>query len=236
MPWTAPGMPTVVSPVHRDLPGDQGGPTDSAARLRVAVGQSHALVRAGWPPGPALSVHANWLQRFIPSGGGRPLATPTGLAVPPLLDEDEVTRTEQADANREDRRVNPHSRTIRSSSCPACSLGHGVPPQSRGAGSQGQGGAGESTAGVPRGLPAQPDAAGSRGPASRAGQVPGPGAGPDPARADAGVPLHVLPRRGATDGGRPGDNSHSRARRPAVRRRPPEQLRRLRIPGTPAGL
>ena len=61
-------------------------------------------------------------------------------------------------------------------------------------------------------------------------------AGADPVRPDAGLPVHVLPRRGAGHGGRPGRDAGVRPARPALRRRAPVQLRRVRLAGAAAGL
>ena len=68
------------------------------------------------------------------------------------------------------------------------------------------------------------------------GRVAGGRAGADPARPDAGLPVHLLPRRRAADGGRPGAHPRLGAAGPAVRRRPPGQLRRVRLAGAAAGV
>ena len=65
---------------------------------------------------------------------------------------------------------------------------------------------------------------------------PGPGAGSDPVRADARLPVHLLPRRRLPDGLRPGGRAAHRPHRAAVRRRSPVQLRHLPRPGPPTGL
>jgi len=76
--------------------------------------------------------------------------------------------------------------------------------------------------------------AGGRGTRSRRCGDGGRGASsgaPDPAahRAHDGVALHVLPRRRAAHGQRPGDAAACRHLRPALRRRAPLQLRHLRL-------
>ena len=55
-----------------------------------------------------------------------------------------------------------------------------------------------------------------------------PRAGADPPRADAGVAVHVLPRRGRADGGRPRGGAADGPARAALRRRAPLELRRVR--------
>ena len=61
-----------------------------------------------------------------------------------------------------------------------------------------------------------------------------PGAGADPLRPDAGVAVHVLPRRRRADGRRSRGRPAHRADRPALRRRPSLQLRHLRDARPPA--
>ena len=68
------------------------------------------------------------------------------------------------------------------------------------------------------------------------GRVPGAGAGAAPARPDAGLAVHVLPRRRAADGRGPGADAELGSTRPAVRGCPPVQLRRLRRTGAAVGL
>ena len=63
---------------------------------------------------------------------------------------------------------------------------------------------------------------------------PGPRAGPDPLRPDAGVAVHVLPRCGADHGRRPRRHPAVGPARAALRRRPPVELRRLRLARAPA--
>ena len=58
---------------------------------------------------------------------------------------------------------------------------------------------------------------------------PGARAGPDPLRADARLAVRVLPRRGVDHGGRPGRRLPVRGQRPALRRRAPVELRRVRL-------
>ena len=65
---------------------------------------------------------------------------------------------------------------------------------------------------------------------------PGAGAGADPLRADAGVAVHVLSRRGVPDGGRSGRDAPYGLGSAAVRRRASVELRCLRRPGSPAGV
>ena len=62
------------------------------------------------------------------------------------------------------------------------------------------------------------------------------GAGADPLRADAGLAVHVLPRRRVPDGRRPGGRAAHRAAHAALRRRAPVELRRLRRTGPAARL
>ena len=70
--------------------------------------------------------------------------------------------------------------------------------------------------------------AGSGRPARGAGGQPGARAGPDPLRADAGLAVHVLPRRRRVMAADLGDDPAHRASGPAVRRRAPVELRRVR--------
>ena len=65
-------------------------------------------------------------------------------------------------------------------------------------------------------------------PAGGAGGFPGAGAGADPLRADAGVAVHVLPRRGLPDGGGSGRRASERTGRAALRRCASVELRRVR--------
>ena len=60
-------------------------------------------------------------------------------------------------------------------------------------------------------------------------RVPEPGAGPQ--RPHARVPVHLLPWVGRDHGRRPGAHAEHRDQGAAVRRRPPVQLRRLRLAG-----
>ena len=66
--------------------------------------------------------------------------------------------------------------------------------------------------------------------------VTGPRAGAHPLRPDAGLPLHLLPGSGADHGVRPGHDPALRPERPGLWRRPPEQLRGLRLGGAEPGL
>ena len=59
---------------------------------------------------------------------------------------------------------------------------------------------------------------------------PGPRARPDPSRAHVRLGLHLLPGRRGNHGGRPRRCAEHRSERPALRRRAPLQLRRLRRP------
>ena len=111
--------------------------------------------------------------------------------------------------------------------------GHRLP---RGARSRRQGGAGEGSALEPRGMGAGSAPArsgqGARGP----GQEPRPRARADPLRADAGLAVHVLSRRGGDHGDGPREDPRVRVARPGMRRCPPLELRCLRRPGPPSGL
>ena len=78
--------------------------------------------------------------------------------------------------------------------------------------------------------------AGSGRAAAGAGKEPGAGAGADPAWADAGVAVHVLPGGGAADGGRPGHHPHLGAAGAAVRGCAPGQFRGVRLPRAAAGV
>ena len=62
------------------------------------------------------------------------------------------------------------------------------------------------------------------------------GARPDPVRAHAGVPVHLLPRRRLSHGGRPRGWAPHGIARPALRRRAPLELRHLRGAGPEARL
>ncbi len=73
-------------------------------------------------------------------------------------------------------------------------------------------------------------------PAGGAVGRPGAGAGPGPLRPDAGLAVHLLPRGGPADGQRPGRHAGHRAGRAGLRRRPPVQLRHLRLARAPPGL
>src|SRR4029453_16750660 len=55
-----------------------------------------------------------------------------------------------------------------------------------------------------------------------------------PARADVGLAVHLLPRGGQDHGRRPRRHAHGRAPGPALRRRPPGELRSVRLPPPPA--
>jgi Uncharacterized protein conserved in bacteria (DUF2252) len=66
--------------------------------------------------------------------------------------------------------------------------------------------------------------------AAGAGQEPGAGAGAGAARADAGVGVHVLPGRGAADGGRPGHHPGVGVAGAAVRGCAPVELRAFASP------
>ena len=75
--------------------------------------------------------------------------------------------------------------------------------------------------------PARPDRA-PRG----AGRNPGVGTRPDSLRADVGVAVRVLSRLGTRDGRRPCFDATLGRQRPALRRRPPVELRALRFTRT----
>ena len=87
---------------------------------------------------------------------------------------------------------------------------------------------------VPRAAHAEfdpgPGAAGPGRPAREPGRDPRARAGADPLRAHAGLAVHLLPRRGPGHGQRPRRDADDRPARPALRRRPPVELRRLRHP------
>ena len=72
--------------------------------------------------------------------------------------------------------------------------------------------------------------------AGGAGGVAGARARPDPLRTHARLAVHVLPRCRVSDGGRPGRRAADRARRAALRRRAPVQLRGLRRARPAAGV
>ena len=105
----------------------------------------------------------------------------------------------------------------------------------RGPGGIGEGRQGGGPAGIACRVLAGPWAGSGRA-AAGPGGVAGAGAGADPARADAGVPVHLLPGRGAADGGGPGRHARLRAAGAAVRRRAPVQFRRVRLAGAEPGL
>ena len=75
-----------------------------------------------------------------------------------------------------------------------------------------------------------------RGPAAGAGRHAGARAGADQVRPDAGLAVHVLPRRRLPDGVRPGRHPTDQHVGAAVRRRAPVELRGLRGPGPAARL
>ena len=72
--------------------------------------------------------------------------------------------------------------------------------------------------------------------AGGAGQGAGAGAGPGAVGPDDGLPVHLLPRRGAADGQRPGHHPGIRAGGAGVRGRAPVELRRLRLGRAAPGL
>ena len=78
-----------------------------------------------------------------------------------------------------------------------------------------------------RGSPSRP--AGPGRPARGAGGRPGPGPGAHPLRAHARLARHLLPGRRAAHGVGPGRDARLRAHGPAVRRRPPHELRPLPV-------
>ena len=105
----------------------------------------------------------------------------------------------------------------------------------RGPGGAGEGCQGGGPAGVPCRVLAGPGAGSGRA-AAGPGGVAGAGAGAGAARADAGVPVHVLPGRGAADGGGPGRHACLGAAGAVVRGRAPVEFRRVRLAGAAAGL
>ncbi len=88
----------------------------------------------------------------------------------------------------------------------------------------------------PRHLRAGPQASGPGRSAGAPGADPSAGTGQDPLWAHARLALHLLPRRCADHGQRPLPHAMLRPDRPVLRRRPPLELRRLRIAGAQAGL
>ena len=72
----------------------------------------------------------------------------------------------------------------------------------------------------------------SRRPARGAGSHPGAGSGAGAAWPDDGLAVHLLPGRRQDHGGGPQGHAGGRPRCPAVRRRPPVELRPVRLPGT----
>ena len=80
----------------------------------------------------------------------------------------------------------------------------------------------------PRRVGAAGRAAPAGGAAARGGRRPHPGAPADPPRADARLTVRVLPRRRDADGGRPRRDAAVGPGGPALRRRAPVELRRLR--------
>ena len=119
---------------------------------------------------------------------------------------------------------------------PGRGRGRGGAAQPGGPRGPGQGGAGRGPAVKPRGLrpPGRPARPG--GPAGGAGQFPGTRAGPDQVRADAGVPVQLLPGCRPAHGGRPGHHPRVRPDRPGLRGRAPVQLRDVRLAGAQAPL
>ena len=96
--------------------------------------------------------------------------------------------------------------------------------QSDGPGGPGQGAAVEPCEVAPGRGPRGPGR-----PAGGAGCHPRAGPGAGAPRPDDGLAVHLLPGRGQDHGGGPGGHAGGRAGRPAVRRRPPVELRRLRL-------
>ena len=76
--------------------------------------------------------------------------------------------------------------------------------------------------------------AGPGGAAGTAGRDPGARAGADPLRPDAGVGVHVLSGCGAHHGLRPGRDAAVGDHHAGLWRCPPDELRRVRVTGTPA--
>ncbi len=131
--------------------------------------------------------------------------------------------------------MRPRTRRLRAGQAVTRAQG-GAPSDRRRAGRAGQGGERRGSAVEPRAVradrtPGRPGRA-----AGVAGRVAGARADSDPLWADAGVAVHVLPRRRAADGRRSGRHPQLRAARPALRRRPPVELRRVRLARTAAGL
>ena len=105
----------------------------------------------------------------------------------------------------------------------------------RGPGGAGEGRQGGGPAGIAWRVQPGPGAGSGRA-AAGPGGVAGAGTGAGPARADAGVAVHVLPGRGAADGGGPGRDARLGAAGAAVRGRAPVEFRRVRLAGAAAGL
>ena len=99
--------------------------------------------------------------------------------------------------------------------------------ESRGAYRGGPGDATPSAAVEPRRVAGGPEPAGPCPTAREVRQVPGPKVAPDPLRAHVDVALRVPSGIGEPDGGRPRDHSGHRHPGPALRRRPPRELRGL---------
>ena len=130
----------------------------------------------------------------------------------------------------------PSGDTRRSGRPRASQAEGGTPSHGRGAGGEGQGGEGGGAAFRAWRMGAGLRSARSRRVAGGAGGFPGARAGADPLRADAGVAVHVLPRRGLPDGGRSGRRAPDRAGRAALWRCASVQLRGLRRARSAAGV
>ena len=152
--------------------------------------------------------------------------SPAPKASVPMTDVDQVTEDRDRAGNVD----------IRERLSAAAEAEGGPASDTRGAGGEGQGGAGGGAALRARRVGAGRRSARSGRAAGGAGGVAGAGARADPLRADAGVAVHVLPRRGLPDGGRPGRRAADRAGRAALRRCAPVQLRRVRRARPAAGV
>ena len=109
-------------------------------------------------------------------------------------------------------------------------------PDGGGAGGAGQGGATGGASIEPCRVHAGHAPARPGGAAGAAGRDPGARAGAHPLRPDAGVAVHLLPRRGADHGRRSGRHAPLGDHHAGLWRRPPDELRRVRVAGTPPGV
>ena len=136
----------------------------------------------------------------------------------------------------QDRRKNRPCAPNRDRAGSGCAAGsHRRPALTVAAGGRRQGSAGAHAAGGACAVRAD-RFPGHRGIVAVPGGVAGAGTGPGATRADAGLAVHLLPWRGAADGGGPGDDPDVGTARAALRRCAPEQLRCVRLTGAQAGV